>query len=255
MLMFIVSVAKALSTSKNIDVTVTATTSQPTLFQEFTPWIGTISPDGIWRKNGVWTGTGGNTMDPALATLTSTFPGDPGTGFLWLTVLANALRGAEIQTLTSPGYGFGYYETRMKVTPVSSVVASFFWIEAPNYGPHEWDVEFLTNEPWITSPNSGKVHLTLHPSSATYALDLPFNPSLAFHRYGFLWTAGTISFTVDGQIAHSFVDTTLNTTAKGYIMMNTWTGDPNWGGGPPTQNATTIYDWVKFYDNATAVVP
>jgi beta-glucanase (GH16 family) len=86
-------------------------------------------------------------MDPALAELSSTYPGDSGSGFLSLSMAANELRGSEIQTTTLPGYGCGYYETRMKVTSVPGVCASFFWIEAPKYGPHEWDIEFLTNEP------------------------------------------------------------------------------------------------------------
>ena len=141
----------------------------------------------------------------------------------------------------------------MKVTSVPGVVASFFWVEAPNYGPREWDIEFLTNESWISTKNSGKVHLFIHPANATYIVNLPFNPSLAFHRYGFLWTSGSISFTVDGHVAHSFTDSSLNTNARGFVMMNTWTGNPNWGGGPPAQDATTVYDWVHFHPDVSSV--
>jgi hypothetical protein len=222
------------------------------IYQEFMPWCSVRSPDGIWRINGPWKGTGSNLLDPALAQLSSTYKGESG-GFLSLKVQADALRGSEIQTVTLPGYGYGYYETKMRVTPVPGVVASFFWIEAPNYGPREWDVEFLTNEAWINSSNSGKVHLYIHPSNLTYILDLPFNPSLAFHRYGFLWVPGKIMFTVDGEAAYTFADPSLSTAAKGFIMMNTWTGNPNWGGGPPNQDATTLYDWVRFYPDVTSV--
>ena len=146
----------------------------PQVFQDFAPssFSGTTSTDGIWRIDRSWVGTGGDTMDPALAQLSSTYPGDSGIGFLSLSVAANELRGSEIQTMTLPGYGYGYYETRMKVTSVPGVCDSFFWIEAPNYGPHEWDIEFLTNESWITSTNSGMVHLTINypGGSTTYAL-------------------------------------------------------------------------------------
>jgi hypothetical protein len=220
--------------------------------QEFTPWCGAKSPDGIWRINGPWRGSGSNILDPALAQLSSTYNGESG-GFLSLIVQANALRGSEIQTMILPGYGYGYYETKMRVTPVPGVVASFFWQEAPNYGPREWDIEFLTNESWINSSNSGKVHLFIHPSKATHILDLPFNPSLAFHRYGFLWVPGKITFTVDGKAAYTFADPSLSTAAKGFIMMNTWTGNPNWGGGPPTQDATTVYDWIHFYPDVSSM--
>ena len=49
-------------------------------------------------------------------------------------------------------------------------------------------------------------------------------------------------------------DPALKTDATGYIMMNTWSsGNPNFGGGPPAQDATSVYDWVKFYPNATSI--
>ena len=222
----------------------------PLVYQEFLPWQGNVSPDHIWRISGVWTGTGNNVLDPALAALIPKYEGRSG-GFLSLSVKANELRGSEIQTL--PSYGYGYYETRMKVTTVPGVCASFFWVEAPKYGAREWDVEFLTNEPWISSPNSGKVHLFIHPADIQYIVDLPFNPSLDFHRYGFLWTAQSIAFTVDGQIVHTFSDPSLSTNATGFIMMNTWTGKPNWGGGPPKADATTYYDWVKFWPDVVSL--
>jgi beta-glucanase (GH16 family) len=222
--------------------------STPTIFQQFDGWNGTTSPDGIWRIAGVWTGTGNNTLEPGNGTFMSSYGG--AAGVLLLTSRANSMRGGEIQTL--PTYGYGYYETSMRVSSTPGVCDSFFWMEE-NYGSHEWDVEFLTNESWISSANSGQVHLTLHPSEKAYVLSLPFNPSKDFHRYGFLWKPGTIDFTVDGKVLHSFADGSLNTTVQGYIMMNSWTGNPNWGGGPPTQDAVTAYDWVKYYANASAI--
>lgn len=224
-----------------------------TLSQSFDPpWNGNTSRDGLWRINGLWTGTGGNILDPSLARISSAFQGS-GDRSLLLSVAADEKRGSEIQTLDE--FGYGYYEVSMKVTNVPGVVASFFWIESPSYGPHEWDLEFLTNESWINSFERGQVHLTLHPSNTTFVLPLAFNPSRAFHRYGFLWTRGKIVFTVDGRPAHSFAEAELTSSAKGYIMMNTWTGNSNWGGGPPTQQATTIYKWVKFSDRTLDIPP
>ncbi len=216
--------------------------------QNFEPWSGLTSPDGAWRINGTWTGTDGNTIDPTLAQLTSTYDGISG-GFLSLTVAANQKRGSEIQTLANPGYGYGHYEACIKVSPVSGVVDSFFWIEAPNYGPHEWDIEFLTPD---FSANAGAVHFTIHPTNATYKFPLPFNPGAAFHRYGFTWTPGTIVFYVDGKVAYTFMDPSLNTSATGFIMANTWTGNPSWGGGPPTQNATSVYAWARYTASSKA---
>jgi beta-glucanase (GH16 family) len=220
------------------------------VFETFHPWNGKISPNGIWRINGPWIGTGGNLIDPTLANLTSQYDGKPG-GYLSLSVAANQLHGSELQSLTLPGYNYGKYESRIKVSSVPGVVDSFFWIQAPNYGPLEIDIEFLTDE---FTNNVGKVHYTIHPSNQTYVQNLAFNPSDAFHNYGFQWTAGKVEYYVDGKAVYSFSDSTLNSTAPGFIMMNTWTGNPNWGGGPPTQKATSVYDWVAFhpYQNAMA---
>jgi beta-glucanase (GH16 family) len=132
-------------------------------------------------------------------------------------------------------------------------VVSFFWIEQPNYGSHEWDVEFTLSDSWAGTTNPGRVSFTTHPLDNTQWVNLGFNPSQAFHDYGFLWTPGRIDFTVDGQVVRTVTDPNLKTDATGYIMMNTWSGVSNFGGGPPSQAATSVYDWVKFYAGATSI--
>jgi len=214
------------------------------------------SPDGIWRVAGDWVGTGGNTLLRSNASISG--------GLLSLTSKAGTLQGAEIQTL--PTYGYGYYVTRMKVAKVAGVCQAFFWI-ADGYGPGEIDIEFNTGgtthgvvEDWVTSSNRGRVHFTLHPwTSATIAdVDLAFNPANGFHTYGFLWTPSRVDFTIDGAIVRSFtaLPSTLGPGAeKGYLMANTWTGSPTWGGGPPAQDATAQYDWMRFYAGVTSIPP
>lgn len=210
--------------------------------------------DGDFREAGVWTGTGGNVLRPTNMSITprpTGCPDDPTDtvgGFGNLTVPANVKEGAEIQTVTTPGYGYGFYAARMFVSPVSGSVASIFWIAAPNYGPQEWDIEFLTNE-----PVHNKVHFTLHPSNATFIYTLPFNWDSGYHDYGFLWTPGQIIFTVDRQPVHTMTGSELTTSVKGFIMANVWTGNPNWGGGPPTSPATTCYSYIRFWDGVTTI--
>lgn len=207
---------------------------------------GNTSPDGVWRIAGPWTGTGGNFLDPALAEVSG--------GQLSLTVAAGEMRGSEIQTL--PTYGYGYYETSMRVSSVPGVVNSFFVIsEGYDSSTIEIDVEFLTNESWINS-NVGRVHFVLHPSGEQRIVDLPFNPAHDFHRYGFLWEPGMISYTVDGEIVATNADpaSDIGPDPAVYIMMNAWTGNPNWGGGPPAQDATATYEWVRHYAGATEVI-
>ncbi len=220
---------------------------EPLIFEDFDgPYVNRLSPDGEWRLAGPWTGTGGNWLDPNLTEVNG--------GELSLTVAANELRGSEIQTLD--GYSYGYYETSMKVSDTPGVVNSFFIIaEGYDPGTIEVDVEILTNEGWVDSPDSGRVHFVLHPSNEQRIVDLPFNPTDDFHRYGFLWEPGKISYTVDGEIVAVNKDPASDIgNAKAYIMMNAWTGNPGWGGGPPSQDATSHYDFVKFYDGATEVI-
>jgi beta-glucanase (GH16 family) len=226
--------------------------SKDTICESFDrPWTGNTSPDGKFRVNGPWVGTGGNYLDPALARFGADKAGRP---LLTLSVAAGMKRGSEIQTMAKPGYSYGYYEVRMRVTDVPGVCTSFFWIEAPGYGPREWDIEFLTNEHWITSENQGVVHLTLHPSNTTVALQLPFNPSKEFHRYGFLWKPGLLVFTIDGKPVQTFSEADLFSTAGGFIMANAWTGNPDWGGGPPGKQAATAYEWIKYTAGANSII-
>ena len=236
----------------------TADSTAPAVTQDFnqsTPWASNIDSTGIWRIAGPWVGTGSNTLLPSLAATQASYPGDTGTGFLALSINPGpSLQGSEIQTLPTTGYNYGYYETRLKLTPVAGGVVSFFLVEAPNYGPHEIDIEFLMNEPWLTNPNAGQVHYTLHSAggSPTYVANLGFNPTLGFHTYGILWTAGTIQWYVDGVLSYTLNDADFNTTAQMFIMANTWSGNANWGGGPPSQVSTSYYDWMKFWPNVIA---
>jgi len=235
---------------------------KPALFQDFMPgWANNTSQDGLWKINGIWVATGQNTFDPANVTFTDTYPGETTKGFMYFKSKANAMNGSEVQTLsTGPCYGYGYYEVRMKVTSVGDpaanrgVCASFFW-KKKNYAQAEWDLEFLTNDKWITAPDRGEVTMNYHlddKRSKVHHQELPFNPSKGFHRYGFLWQPTRLDWTVDGKIVYSFADPGV-ASEPGYIMMNSWTGTKFWGGLSPTQDAVTVYDWVKFYPNVTSV--
>jgi xyloglucan:xyloglucosyl transferase len=147
----------------------------------------------------------------------------------------------------------------MKVTRTPGVVDSFFWKQV-DYGNCEIDFEFLTNQPWDTDPSlNGSVELTIYgnggSSTPSYDQPLSFNPTTGFHRYGFLWTATSIEWYADGQPIFGYTDpptTQIPCSKPGYIMMNTWTGNATWGGGPPTSTATSVYDWVKYWPGITS---
>jgi chitodextrinase len=231
------------------------------MFQDFNPgWSGVHSQDNIWTISGIWVGTGGNTLDPANTSFTSSYSGDAGTGFLYLKSKANVLNGSEVWT--SPNdYGYGYYECRMKVTTVGNhtnntgVCASFFLWDGDN-GNFELDHEFLTDQFWISLSDTGAVMLSYHltdGTGVTYQQNLSFNPSLDFHRYGILWQPGRVDWTVDKKIVHTANNAGFTNTSKEYVMMNSWTGNINWGGNAPSTDAISVYDWVRFTPDVTSV--
>jgi chitodextrinase len=253
----------------------TTTACSSALFdEEFNPPNGSSSQvgtaglttnDGIFQIAGPWVGSGSNELEPSLAEFTTADPsglGQPSTGYLTLSIAPNTpLEGSEIQSLTLPGYGYGYYEVRMIVDPmqVAGGCISFFLIQAggteqnKTYGPGEFDFEFLTNESWLTSSNTGAVHLTTHPSGVSVSQPLSFNPAKGYHRYGFLWVSGALSFVVDGTIVRTVTSSDVVLPADGvWIMANAWSGDSSWGGGPPTATESGIYDYIEFWPNATS---
>jgi hypothetical protein len=146
-------------------------------------------------------------------------------------------------------YGYGYYEATMRPSCVQGEISSFFWIQAPSYGPLELDVEFPDPPGHVFND----VHWTIHPSGQTLDYNLGFNPCSATHRYGFLWTPGKIVFTVDGEAKQTFTDPTLTSTETGFVMANAWTGNPNWGGGPPATDAHNFYSRIRFISGATSI--
>ena len=233
----------------------------PTVVQDFTqptPWAKKIDSTGVWRIAGTWIGTGKNKLLPDLAAIIQTLPNETGNGFLALSMNPGPkLEGSEIQTLPTTGFAYGYYETRMKVSAVRGGCVSFFLKEVrtnpPGYGKAEYDVEFLLNEPWLTNPTAGKVWCSLHgpDGDKSDGVDLPFNPTLAFHRYGMLWTPGSLKWYADGKLIHEMHRPDLTSDRQLFIMANAWSGAKYWGGPPPTETSTSYYDWIKYWPNAT----
>ena len=148
-------------------------------------------------------------------------------------------------------YGYGYYEVRMRPSCVQGEISSFFWVGAPHYGPLEIDVEF-PNPPGHSFTD---VHWTIHPSGKSADFQLGFNPCQDFHDYGFLWTPGQVVFTVDRVAKQTFTDSSLKTTQTGFVMANAWTGNPNWGGGPPSEPAVNAYRAIIFLPDAAGIPP
>jgi beta-glucanase (GH16 family) len=161
-------------------------------------------------------------------------------------------------------YGYGCYEASFRPIAVAGVVTSLFTFAGPydngGNGKHnEIDVEFLGNQP-------RRVQLNFWANDDAYAsrnevlLDLGFDPTAAFHRYGFKWTAGGIQWFVDGQLVHSVADSATNPTPKATeslqkVMVNAWPVDETavlWAGqfvypGAPLRAS---YEWVRHIAGA-----
>ena len=70
-------------------------------------------------------------------------------------------------------------------------------------------------------------------------VNLSFNPSKQFHRYGILYGPGSVKIYVDGQLAYTHTGTDVpSTELKCYIMLNTWS-NVSWGGYTPAAAATS----------------
>jgi hypothetical protein len=199
--------------------------------------------------------TGGCKASMSNLSLSATCAGDTGHGFVSMKVPADSMGGAELITFRKTNYHYGLYEARMKLSPVPGVCDAFFWQSYNADTTEEIDIELLTNE--FTS-TTGKVHYCVHPKPAGMGwfdprfqqiADLPFNPAAAFHVYGFHWTADSLVYYVDGAVTATFTRAggTRIPSKPGRMWLNCWTGSPNWGGGPPTQDATMVVDWVKFW--------
>jgi beta-glucanase (GH16 family) len=219
---------------------------------------------GLYYNNLTWvvsiaTMTGGCLASKNNVTFATTCAGDTGHGFVSMKVPADSMGGAELVSFRKTNYHYGLYEARMKLSPVGGVCDAFFWQSFNGDTTEEIDVELLTNE--FTS-TTGKVHYCLHPKPAGMGwfdpkfqqiADLAFNPGAAFHVYGFHYTADSLTHYVDGVQVAQFTRAGGARIPKnaGKIWLNCWTGSVNWGGGPPTQDATMVVDWVKFWPEQT----
>jgi endo-1,3-1,4-beta-glycanase ExoK len=157
-------------------------------------------------------------------------------------------------------YGYGCYEASFMPVSASGVVSSFFTFAGPfdnggNGSHNEIDIEFLGNEIshfqvnwWANDDNYMGGHERF--------IELGFDPTAEFHRYGFKWTSAGIEWFVDSASVYNVPDSADDPTPKETeslqkIMMNVWPVDytaAGWAGtfyypGMPLHG---MYDWVRY---------
>lgn len=151
--------------------------------------------------------------------------------------------GAEIQTTAALGYGS--YSVRMQASGEAGVNSNFFTYTGPWFGDawNEIDIEILGSDPT-------QVWLAYHSAGGSYGkvIDLGFDASQGLHDYSFVWEPNSIRWYVDGSLVHQVVNPALAVPdTPGKLMMNIWTGLPDWMGTPDFADATaSVYDSVSF---------
>lgn len=165
-------------------------------------------------------------------------------------------------------YGYGCYEASFKPIAAPGVVTAFFTFAGPydnggNGRHNEIDVEFLGYD-------TSRVQLNFWTNDDSYAsrnevlVDLGFDAADAFHSYGFKWTAGSISWYVDGSLVHEAYDRPDNPVPKAgeslhKIMVNAWPVDEtaaSWAGQfvYPGQPLHALYDWIRYTAGADCAI-
>ena len=143
-----------------------------------------------------------------------------------------AFSGGEFRT--NNFYHYGYYETSMKAIKNNGVVSSFFTYTGPS-----------DNNPWdeidieILGKDTTKVQLNYYTNGVgnhEKMIDLGFDSSQAYHRYGFDWQPSYIAWYIDGKEVYRAYDNIPKTPGK--IMMNAWPGK-------------TVDDWLNAFDGRT----
>ena len=137
---------------------------------------------------------------------------------------------------TNNFYHYGYYETSMKAIKNDGVVSSFFTYTGPS-DKNPWDeidVEILGKDTTKVQLNYYKDGKGGHEKM----IDLGFDASQGFHRYGFDWQPDHITWYVDGKAVHTMTGDMPNTPGK--IMMNAWPG-------------RTVDGWLKAFNGRTGL--
>jgi beta-glucanase (GH16 family) len=168
-------------------------------------------------------------------------------------------------------HGYGCFEASFMPVARPGVVSSFFTFAGPfdnggNGHVNEIDIEFLGTDTtqfqanfWTNDDDFSNGHEQL--------IDLGFDASADFHRYGFRWTSTGIEWFVDGEPVYAVSDSPEEPTPKAgeslqKIMMNVWPVDSTASGWAgvfvyPGEALHGLYDWVRYQagENCTFVAP
>jgi hypothetical protein len=162
-------------------------------------------------------------------------------GNLDIVLPAGTLEGGEIRS--SGLLGPGKYRAVIRVPDAPSSITGFFLYQPPD-AASEIDVEVFndTRGKVLFSTWSGGDPANPVPAN-TVELDLGFDPTAAFHEYGFDFDASRITFLVDG-VARQTWDTGIP-SAQMSLYVNAWF--PRWlAGQAPTSDRHVLVDSISY---------
>lgn len=176
-------------------------------------------------------------------------------GHLVQTVLpGKPYRGGSLQT--DREFGYGRWVAWVRPSAVPGALNSIFikdWDDLTTDDSDsdgtgfEIDIEFLT---YTFGPDRGRVHVAVHRKGAkSYSrdVDLDFNPSDGFHKWGYDILPGRVVWHVDGEVLHTWEAPEGVIVRDDYeFFFNSWTMR-KWIKGPPEEPAHYHIDWLRFY--------
>ena len=164
---------------------------------------------------------------------------------------------------TSPdrcAWRYGYFEARMKWTPLEGAWPAFWMIPVP---PVELSRPFEAGEIDVFEGQGQEAHTffgTIHDwygskelasSSSRNRFSLPSNTDMAtYHTYGLLWVPGRVTWYFDGVALHSEVAYPVF-DKQDYMLVLGMQEGANWNAGDLTdvtaQSLTLTVDWVRVW--------
>ncbi|KAI3336807.1 glycoside hydrolase family 16 protein [Xylariaceae sp. AK1471] len=206
----------------------------------------------------------GNVMSDIIKdTRTFDGPGSLGLDAGLLLVVRNVMQDsmvpvAEVST-TDLHYFYGTFRAGIKTTDVPGTCSAFFWYQNDT---QEIDIEFLSAQ-FDKKNNMFPVNLVLQSKESAAAgydasnttglrrVNLPFDPTTAFHEYRFDFLPGKVFFYADGELLSEMSGPAVP-SSPGHLLLSHWSnGNQGWSHGPPTADAVTTVSYVKAYFNSS----
>jgi len=150
---------------------------------------------------------------------------------------------------TNQHFGYGLYETRMRVAAGSGLNTAFFTYIGPTNGVPHWDeidFEFLGKDTHSVQTN----FYTDGKAQGGPIVQLGFDASREFHNYAIDWQPTKIRWYVDGNLVRQSPDNAPIPSHPGSLFLSLWSGasqEDQWlGPFRYTEPVTAEVAWAAF---------